>query len=149
MSKAPQLPKAPPEYDQKYMNQLIQALDAYFKTLDNPGPLQASSANFSYVEDGQIVRGLAKTTTLSATVSAGTTVLPLSDTSEFSDSGYAIISDGIKTERIQYTGKDSAQLTGVTGVISNHTSGRLVVASGRIGEVVADPLNDFVLKIIP
>lgn len=46
---APQLPIAPIQYDQQYMNQLLSILRLYFTQLDNNGPLQATTLNLSSV----------------------------------------------------------------------------------------------------
>ena len=37
-TKAPNLPIAPTQYDQQFMNQLLNVLRLYFVQLDNPGP---------------------------------------------------------------------------------------------------------------
>jgi len=40
---APRLPSAPGDYDQVWMNNLMQILRLYFNQLDNNGPITASS----------------------------------------------------------------------------------------------------------
>lgn len=42
-TKAPALPLAPVEYDQRYMDQMLSILRLYFTQLDNPGPCAAST----------------------------------------------------------------------------------------------------------
>ena len=41
--KAPRLPTAPIQYDQRFMDQLLNVLRLYFNQLDNAGPLAAST----------------------------------------------------------------------------------------------------------
>lgn len=41
--KAPRLPTAPIQYDQRFMDQLLSVLRLYFNQLDNAGPLAAST----------------------------------------------------------------------------------------------------------
>ena len=43
--KAPLLPIAPVEYDQRFMNAFTNALRLYFNQLDNPGALLAATQN--------------------------------------------------------------------------------------------------------
>ena len=43
--RAPALPLPPVEYDQRYMDQLLNVLRLYFTGLDNPGGLSATSLN--------------------------------------------------------------------------------------------------------
>lgn len=42
-TKAPALPAAPVQYNQRYMDTLLNVLRLYFQTLDNPGPSAAST----------------------------------------------------------------------------------------------------------
>lgn len=41
--KAPRLPSAPLQYDQRFMDQLLSVLRLYFNQLDNAGPMAAST----------------------------------------------------------------------------------------------------------
>lgn len=43
-TKAPALPLAPVEYDQRYIDQVHSILRLYFSQLDNPGPCAASTS---------------------------------------------------------------------------------------------------------
>jgi hypothetical protein len=52
--KAPRLPSAPLEYDQRFMDQFLSILRLYFNQLDNAGPMAASTQRV----DGSIVAGL-------------------------------------------------------------------------------------------
>jgi hypothetical protein len=44
---APNIPLAPLEYEQQYMDKLTNVLRLYFNQLDVPGPLAASSINLN------------------------------------------------------------------------------------------------------
>lgn len=149
INKSPNLPKAPDEYSSIYMDQLMQILTAYFRSIDNPGHLQAVTANFSYLDGTILTRGLVKVGVLNAPISTGAIIVPLVDTTNFPNSGTAFIVDGPTSDRIQYTAKTATQLQGVTGVTNAHGANKLVVASGRTGDVFADPLTEYTLKIIP
>jgi hypothetical protein len=131
------------------MNRLIRSLVLYFNQLDNPGLIQGSQANFSYVDDGLIVVGLVKSNTLNGAVLAAAVTIDLVDSANFPISGTAYILDGAISDKIQYTGKSTNTLTGVTGVVNGHSGGQLVVASARTGDVFIDTLNENTLKIIP
>lgn len=52
--RAPRLPAAPVEYDQRFFDQLIGILRLYFNKLDNPGSVLASTQTVN----GVIVSGL-------------------------------------------------------------------------------------------
>lgn len=52
--RAPRLPSAPVEYDQRFMDQLLNVLRLYFNQLDNAGPMAGSTER----EGGAIVSGL-------------------------------------------------------------------------------------------
>ena len=52
--RAPFLPVAPTEYDDRYINQLLSILRLYFNQLDNAGPMTASTERVG----GDIVSGL-------------------------------------------------------------------------------------------
>lgn len=47
---APRLPSAPLEYNQRFMDQLMQTLRLYFSQLDNSGPLQGTTLNLSTID---------------------------------------------------------------------------------------------------
>jgi len=149
MSKAPNLGKPPKEYSPEYMNGLVNALTQYFRTVDNPGPIQATTANFSYYDGSAFVLGLVKTDTLDGALLGSDTTVILNSTTNFASSGTAYILDGANSDKIAYTGKTATDLTGVTGVVNAHLTGSLVVASARRGDVFADSLNENTLKIIP
>lgn len=149
MAKAPHIPDAPLQYDRVYMNKVIRMLTSYFAQLDNPGLVRGSLANFSYVSENTIVIGLVKTDTLDGAVLAAAATVDIVDATNFPDSGYAYIVDGNISDKIQYTGKSTNTLTGVTGLVNGHSSGKLIVASGATGDVFVDTLNENTLKIIP
>ena len=43
--RAPRMPSAPVEYDQRFMEAVLNAMRLYFNQLDNPGAAQLSSLN--------------------------------------------------------------------------------------------------------
>jgi hypothetical protein len=152
MSKAPNLGDPPLQYSQSYMSRLLRTLTQYFNTLDNPGHVQGSTANFSYYNGNEFIRGLVKTGTLSGSTGAGATSILLVDASMFPTSGTAYILDtsqGSASDKIVYTGKSGNTLTGVSGTTTTHRQGLLIVASARTGEVFADETNGYALHIIP
>jgi len=61
-------------------------------------------------------------TTLSSTINSSVTTIPVVNASSFASSGYAII----ESEIIQYSGKTSNTLTGVTRGISGNATGHMV-----------------------
>ena len=63
----------------------------------------------------------AGSTTLSSTISSSATTIPVASASTFAASGYAII----ESEIIQYSGKTSNTLTGVTRGISGNATGHM------------------------
>lgn len=149
-TKAPILPDPPATYDPEYHRRLLGILRQYFKTLDDNDEIHGVYINFSYFDTNRtLVRGLVKSSTLDGAVLAAANTITLVSTENFSASGNAYILDGNISDKIQYTGKTSTTLTGVTGVANGHSSGKLVVASARTGDVFADPLNEYTLKIIP
>jgi len=52
--KAPRLPTAPIQYDQRFMDQLLSVLRLYFNQLDNAGPMAAATQRVN----GQLVAAL-------------------------------------------------------------------------------------------
>lgn len=45
--RAPRLPSAPPEYDQRFIESLLSTLRLYFNELDNPGAVLAATQNIN------------------------------------------------------------------------------------------------------
>lgn len=149
-TKAPQLPNPPAQYDPEYVKRLLDILRTYFNTIDNDPLIQSVYANFSYFDTQKVLTlGLVKSNTLNGAVLAAANTITLVSTSNFPPSGGAYILDGADSDKIQYTGKTSTTLTGVTGVVNPHDSGKLVVASAKTGDLFADPLNEYTLKVIP
>ena len=149
-TKAPQLPNPQQQYDPAYVRRLLDILRIYFASIDSNPALQSVFANFSYFDtDKVLTAGLVKTDVLDGSVLASASTITLLDTTNFPPSGGAYILDGTDSDKIQYTGKTSTTLTGVTGVANPHASGKLIVASARTGDLFADPLNEYTVKIIP
>lgn len=149
MAKTPHFPQAPATYSSLFMNRFIDTLTKHLNQINNPGPIQATKANFSYFDGSAFVLGLEPTDTLNGGILAGATTVVLNDATSFAESGSAYILDGVNSDKIAYTGRTATNLTGVTGVVNAHSSGLVVVASARRGDVFADPLNENTLKIIP
>lgn len=149
-TKAPNLPTPPSQYDAAYQRRLLNILAQYFNTLDNDNVKQAAFINFSYYNTSKVLtRGLVPTDALNGAVLAAATSITVNSTDNFESSGDAYILDGNISDKIQYTGKTATTLTGVTGIANGHGSGKLVVASAKTGDVFADHLNEYTLKIIP
>lgn len=125
-SKAPNLPIAPVNYDQRYQDQLNNALRLYFAQIDNfsqPLTLPIGGAylqfpNGAFHQDGY--------TTLSTTIPNGTSTsaIVVASTDGFLSAGTLLIGD----ELISYTGKTATTFTGITrsqysSSGSGHTAG--------------------------
>jgi hypothetical protein len=72
-TKSPALPFAPVEYNQQYMDQVLNILRLYFQTLDNPGPSAASTQYVNVRGGTQIVSAM----NFSLVNSSGTRVVSL------------------------------------------------------------------------
>lgn len=114
----PNLPLAPGKYDSHYQDALnnvfrlylnrVYALQSYLNLYD---PSQLVFPNGQFYQDGS-------TTTTAALTNNSTTPIPVVSTAPLANSGYVLIG----TEIIQYTGRTSTTLTGITrGVLG--TSG--------------------------
>lgn len=123
--KAPNLLVAPVQYDQRYTDQLLNALRLYFNQIDNfaqPFTNQNGGAylrfpNGAFHQDGY--------TALTANMTTnGTTPIQVTSTSGFLSSGNLLI----ENELVAYSGKTATTFTGITrGVLgstnSAHTAG--------------------------
>lgn len=124
--KSPNLPIAPVNYDQRYVDQLTNALRLYFAQIDNFSQPFASNTggaflkfpNGAFHQDGY--------TTLATTIPNGTSTsaIVVASTTGFLDAGTLLIDD----ELISYTGKTSTTFTGITrsqygSSGSGHTAG--------------------------
>lgn len=117
--KAPNLPIAPVDYRQRYLDQLLNALRLYFNEIDNfAQPFSSSTGGaflkfpyFSGYQDGY--------TNLAANITNNsTTPIQVISTANFSNSGFIII----ENEIIQYTGKTAATFTGITRGVKGTTN---------------------------
>lgn len=123
--KAPNLPIGPVQYDQRYIDQLLNVLRLYFNEIDNfaqPFTNQSGGAylkfpNGAFHQDGY--------TTLTANMTNnGTTPIQVTSTTGFLSAGNLLI----ENELIAYTGKTATTFTGITrGVLGStnvaHTAG--------------------------
>lgn len=123
--KAPNLPIGPVQYDQRYVDQLLNVLRLYFNEIDNfaqPFTNQSGGAylkfpNGAFHQDGY--------TTLTANMTNnGTTPIQVTSTTGFLSAGNLLI----ENELIAYTGKTATTFTGITrGVLGStnvaHTAG--------------------------
>ena len=134
-SKAPNLPIAPVDYDQRYLDQLLNALRLYFAQVDNfeqalsninGGGSLLSFPYFSAYQDG--------ITTLTAAIpnSTSTAAIQVASTADFPSSGYLIIDQEI----ISYTTKTATTFDGtITRGVLGTTSGK---SSHAIGAYVTE-----------
>ena len=127
--KAPNLPIAPVSYDQRYVDQLTNALRLYFAQIDNfSQPFSSNTGgallkfpNGAFFQDG--------VTTLTNSISNTSTAdIVVASTAQFVLTAGAII---IGTEIITYTGKTATSFTGITrGVYgstkASHTAGSTI-----------------------
>ena len=123
--KAPNLPIAPVDYDQRYIDQLSNALRLYFAQIDNfAQPFSSNTGgsllkfpNGAFHQDGY--------TTLTANMTnVSTTPIQVTSTNGFLSAGALYIGN----ELISYTGKTATTFTGITrGVYGStnlaHTAG--------------------------
>jgi hypothetical protein len=128
--KAPNLPIAPVEYSQRYVDQLLNVLRLYFNTIDNFDQQFIAEAGGGYLKFPNGAFHQDGNTTLTANMTTnGTTPISVASTATFESSGHLLIG----TELVAYVGKSSTQLgtTSVTrGVLSttntSHTTGDAV-----------------------
>lgn len=108
--KAPNLPIGPVDYDQRYIDNLLNALRLYFNQIDNMGQgLLTNSAGGAFIKFpyGSFYQN--GVTTLSANITNNsTTPILAADTTDFGSSGYILIG----SEAIQYTTKTGTQFDG-------------------------------------
>lgn len=99
-SKAPNLPIAPVEYSQAYVDQLLNALRLYFNQIDNFSQPLSSGAGGSYISFPYGAFHYDKTTALTSGISnVSTSPIPVTSTAGFSSSGAILIG----VEIITYT----------------------------------------------
>jgi hypothetical protein len=127
-SKAPNLPIAPVEYDQRYIDQLLNTLRLYFAQVDNFSQPFTSNTGGSYLKfpNGAFYQDGYTTLTANMTNNS-TTPIQVASTEGFISSGGLVIG----SELIKYTGKTATTFTGITrGVYGStnvaHTAGASV-----------------------
>ena len=107
--KAPALPLAPVEYQQKYGDDLNNVLRLYFNQIDTLiSQLKIGALNTLALPQGAFFQDGVTTTT--ATISNSVTTIPVVSTAAFQNAGAIII----ESEIITYTGKTATSFTGCT-----------------------------------
>jgi hypothetical protein len=110
--KAPNLPIGPVQYDQRYIDQLLNVLRLYFNQIDNfaqPFTNQSGGAYLKFPNGAFYQDGVTTLTTGITNVS--TTPIVVGSTADFVLTSGALI---IGTEIITYTGKTATTFTGIT-----------------------------------
>lgn len=123
--KAPNLPIAPVQYDQRYVDQLLNVLRLYFNEIDNFAQPFTNSSGGAYLKFPNGAFHQDGYTTLTADMTNnGTTPIQVTSTTGFLSAGNLLI----ENELIAYTGKTATTFTGITrGVLGStnvaHTAG--------------------------
>ena len=132
-SKAPALPLPPVEYDQRYVDQLLNVLRLYFNTLDNFTQPLSSGTGGSFIQfpNGAFHQDGATDLTGSMT-NTSTTPIQVTSTADFSSAGTLRIG----SEFISYTGKTSTTFTGITRHVYGSSSN-----THAIGDAVTEVLG--------
>jgi hypothetical protein len=128
--KAPNLPIAPVQYAQQYVDQLTNALRLYFAQVDNfAQPLADATGgalikfpNGAFHQDGY-------TTLTAAMTNVSTTPIQVTSTAGFLDAGALYIGN----ELIKYTGKTATTFTGITRGAYSSTN-----VAHSIGDYIAE-----------
>lgn len=117
--KAPNLPIAPVEYDQRYIDQLTNALRLYFAQIDNfdSGLLAVNGGGLLKFPSGAFHQD-GDTTLTGAMTNVSTTAIQVVSTTGFPAAGYLLIEDEI----VQYTGKTTTTFTGITRGVKASTN---------------------------
>lgn len=127
--KAPNLPIAPVDYDQRYIDQLTNALRLYFAQIDNfaqPFTNQSGGAYLKFPNGAFYQDGV--TTLTNSITNVSTADIVVGSTAQFALTSGALI---IGTEIITYTGKTATSFTGITrgaygSTKAAHTAGSVV-----------------------
>ena len=111
-SKAPNLPIAPTEYSQQYIDQLLNVLRLYFNTIDNFSQPFTSSTGGGYLKfpNGAFHQDGYTTLTNAIPNSSSTANIVVASTAGFAATGSILIEE----EVIKYTGKTDTTFTGIT-----------------------------------
>lgn len=124
--KAPNLPIAPVEYRQRYLDQLLNALRLYFNEIDNFAQPFSSNTGGSFLKfpNGAFHQDGYTTLTNAIPNSSSTADIVVGSTAGFASAGTILIED----ELINYTGKTATSFTGITRSVygssgSSHAAG--------------------------
>lgn len=128
--KAPALPFAPIEYQQKYQDDVNNILRLYFNQVDALiSQLRLGQLNTLALPQGAFFQDGVTTTT--ATISNSVTTIPVVSTANFQNTGAIII----ESEVIKYTGKTSTSFTGCTRGQFGSTAAAHNTIGTYVGEV--------------
>jgi hypothetical protein len=124
--KAPNLPIAPVEYRQLYLDQLLNALRLYFNQIDNFAQPFSSNTGGAFLKfpNGAFSQDGFTTLTNAIPNSSSTATIVVASTANFASAGTLLIGQ----ELIRYTGKTATSFTGITRSIygssgSSHAAG--------------------------
>lgn len=117
--KAPNLPIAPVDYRQRYLDQLLNALRLYFNEIDNFAQPFSSNTGGSFLKFPNGAFHQDGYTTLSANITNNsTTPIQVASTTGFLNAGTILIG----SELINYTGKTTTTFTGITRGVYGSTN---------------------------
>lgn len=117
--KAPNLLVAPIVYDQRYIDQLNNALRLYFNQIDNYAAGLFNGSGGAAIRFPYFAGYQNGNTTLTGNITNNsTTPIPVVSTANFPNSGFLII----ENEIIQYTGKTATTFTGITRGLKSTTN---------------------------
>jgi len=110
--KAPNLPIAPVEYRQLYLDQLLNALRLYFNQIDNFAQPFSSNTGGAFLKfpNGAFSQDGFTTLTNAIPNSSSTASIVVASTANFASAGTLLIEE----ELISYTGKTATSFTGIT-----------------------------------
>jgi hypothetical protein len=124
--KAPNLPIGPVQYDQRYIDQLLNVLRLYFSQIDNFAQPFTSQSGGGYLKfpNGAFHQNGYTTLTTAIPNSSSTANIVVGSTNGFATAGTILIEE----ELIAYTGKTSTTFTGITRSVygssgSSHAAG--------------------------
>jgi hypothetical protein len=124
--KAPNLPIAPVDYRQRYLDQLLNALRLYFNQIDNFCQPFSSNTGGAFLKfpNGAFSQDGFTTLTNAIPNSSSTATIVVGSTNGFASAGTILI----QNELIRYTGKTATSFTGITRSVygssgSSHSAG--------------------------
>jgi hypothetical protein len=123
--KGPNIPIAPTQYDQRYIDQIMNALRLYFNQIDNFAVPFASNTGGAYLRFPNGAFHQSGATALTANISnVSTTPIAVTSTAQFASAGTILIG----SELIAYTAKTTTTFTGITRGVYGTTNTSHVTA---------------------